>query len=379
MNLSCIREDLLNLSAYTPTPLEENQGQLIRLDANESPLNLPQELKTKLASLYETHLETNRYPDGSHLLLKHLIAEYVNESATLTGAIAPENISLGNGSDELIRSLLIATCLNQRGAILVAHPTFSMYRILAESLGISVVSIERKEADFAWNLEQANEVISTTSNPPIKVVFVVHPNSPTANCLTPEEINWLKGLPEDILVVIDEAYYEFSQQTLVGELAQHPNWLILRTFSKAFRLAAHRVGYAIAHTDIINILEKIRLPYNLPTFSQLGAQVALENRHLILPAVGQIMAEKERVYQALQAYSQFRLWPSDANFIYLRSADKPTTHVHQTILNQLKERQILIRHTGGGLRISIGTESENNLLLTQIQQLYCQEQKSSHQ
>ena len=372
MNLSFIREDLLNLSAYTPTPIDENQRQLIRLDANESPLNLPQELKTKLAFLYENHLETNRYPDGSHLLVKNLIAEYINENATSASVIGNENISVGNGSDELIRSLLMATCLNQQGSIMVATPTFSMYRILGESLGIPVVSIERNESDFTWNIDKANQMIGNTTNPPIKVVFVVHPNSPTANCLTPTEIEWLKNLPQDILVVIDEAYYEFSQQTLVGELSQHPNWLILRTFSKAFRLAAHRVGYAIAHPNIINILEKIRLPYNLPTFSQLAAQLVLENRHLILPAVKQVMQEKDRVYKALQNYPQFKLWQSDANFIYLRLADNPSQSTHERILNHLKHKQILIRHTGGGIRISIGTESENNTLLKEIQGLYCQ-------
>ena len=238
-----------------------------------------------------------------------------------------------------------------------------MYRILGESLGIPVIALERNESDFTWDIDKANEVITQTDHPRVKVVFVVHPNSPTANCLTNREIQWLKDLPDDILVVIDEAYYEFSQQTLASELSQQPNWLILRTFSKAFRLAAHRVGYAIAHPDIINILEKIRLPYNLPTFSQLAAQFALENRHFILPAVKEVMAEKVRVYEALKTDKQFRIWKSDANFIYLRLANNPSKENHEQILEQLKKKQILIRHTGGGLRISIGTPTENDLLL----------------
>ncbi len=366
MNLSFIREDLLNLSAYTPTPIDESQKKLIRLDANENPFNLPEELKTKLALFYENKIETNRYPDGSHLCLKNLIAEYINESTSLDDVIDNDNISVGNGSDELIRSLLMATCLNKEGSILVANPTFSMYRILGESLGIPVINIDRNESDFSWNIDKANETIAATTKPPVRVVFVVHPNSPTANCLTTTEIQWLKDWPRDILVVIDEAYYEFSQKTLVGELAQHPNWIILRTFSKAFRLAAHRVGYAIAHRDIINILEKIRLPYNLPTLTQLAAQFVLENRHLILPAVGDIMKEKERVYNVLKGLEQFKVWHSDGNFIYLRSANNPSTQNHNNILDQLKEKGILIRHTGGGLRISIGTATENDILLQAI-------------
>ena len=116
----------------------------------------------------------------------------------------------------------------------------------------------------------------------MRVVFVVHPNSPTANCLTISELNWLQGLPLDILVVIDEAYFEFSQNTLVERLIKHPNWVILRTFSKAFRLAAMRVGYCVGHPQVISILEKVRLPYNLPSFSLAGALVALQNRQLLL-------------------------------------------------------------------------------------------------
>ncbi|BAQ64145.1 histidinol-phosphate transaminase [Geminocystis sp. NIES-3709] len=365
-NLSFIREDLLNLSAYVATPISENNKQLTRLDANESPYNLPQDLKAKLALIYEQEIETNRYPDGSHLKLKNLITDYVNESVNLPYLISTNNISIGNGSDELIRSILMATCLNNRGSILVANPTFSMYGILAQSLGIITHTISRNEIDFSWNLDTANKLISKENNPPIKVVFVVHPNSPTANCLNSEEIQWLRDLPKDILVVIDEAYYEFSQQTLVSELPQHPNWLILRTFSKAFRLAAHRVGYAIAHGDIIKILEKLRLPYNLPTFSQLAAEFALQHRDLILPAVKDVMTEKERVYQALISNSLFKVWHSEANFIYLRLAENPTKENHSRIMAQLKQDNVIIRHTGDGLRISIGTSLENDNLLNKL-------------
>lgn len=369
---SFIREDLLDLSAYIPTPISENHKQLIRLDANESPYNLSLELRAKLASFYEQEIETNRYPDGSHSVLKKLIVNYVNESINQGDLFDSNNISIGNGSDELIRSVLMATCLNNQGSILVANPTFSMYKILAETLEINTVCLERNETDFSWDINKANEAINNANanNPPIKVVFVVHPNSPTANCLTAEEISWLKGLSSDILVVVDEAYYEFSQQTLVGELKNHPNWLILRTFSKAFRLAGHRVGYAIASPVIINILEKLRLPYNLPTFSQLAAQFALENRQLILAAVTEIMREKERVFQELSKINELKIWPSDANFIYGRLAESPNYENHQNILNQLKEKNILIRHTGGGLRISIGTPEENDYLLTAINQIF---------
>lgn len=365
-NLSFIRPDLLTLNAYHPTPIDENQS-LVRLDANESPLNLPDDVRAKLASMYEQKVTTNRYPDGGHFQLKRLIAEYVNESAPLGEDIKTSHVSVGNGSDEIIRSILIATCLNGQGSILVANPTFSMYAILAETLGIPVVRVSRHETDFSINLEEANGAIKNPTSTPVKVVFVVHPNSPTANCLTTAEIDWLKGLPDDILVVVDEAYYEFSGHTLVGEILSRDNWIITRTFSKAFRLAAHRVGYAIAPSPIIDILEKIRLPYNLPTFAQLAAEIAMENRDLILPSVKQIMTEKERIYQQLKNNDKLKVWHSESNFIYLRSNINASVENHNKIMNQLKVKNILIRHTGGGLRISIGTKEENDQLLSAIE------------
>lgn len=364
-----IREDLLNLSAYVPTPIGNNPTELTRLDGNESPYNLPTQLREKLGLFYQNNLETNRYPDGSHWKLKTLIAEYINDSQNQDHLININNISVGNGSDELIRSILLATCLNQKGSILVANPTFSMYNILAQSLGIKVISLKRNEDNFSINLDLANQAIIKESNPPVKVIFVVHPNSPTANSLTADEIQWLKEIPSNVLVVIDEAYAEFSQKTLVKDLPNHPNWLILRTFSKAFRLAAHRVGYAIAHEKIIEILEKIRLPYNLPSFSQLAAQFALENRSLILATVEETIGEKERVYHQLKSWYNLRVWPSDSNFIYLRLVDSFDDSMYQTIIRKLKDKKIMIRHTGGGLRISIGTERENDYLLSELGKL----------
>ncbi len=370
-----IRSDIAQLAAYTPHPGGKTTHPVDRLDTNECPLDLPQEIKDKLTWLYQQEIEANRYPDGSHYQLKNAIAEYVNESATdaiypvCTGVIESANISVGNGSDELIRSILIATCLGGEGAILVANPTFSMYGILAQTLGIPVVSVGRNETDFTIDLDAAKNAIAETANPPVRVVFVVHPNSPTGNALTEQELDWLRSLSQDILVVIDEAYFEFSQTSVVGELAQHPNWIILRTFSKAFRLATHRIGYAIAKPEIITILEKVRLPYNLPSFSQTAALVALQNRHLILPFVSEIIQERDRMYQALSSNESLQVWQSNANFIYLRlknlDAESQNTKL-AAITTKLKNQGTLIRHTGGGLRITVGTAAENTRTLSRL-------------
>ena len=386
--LSFIRKDLAELTAYTPHPggasgeSAHSESVLDRLDTNECPYDLPEELKKKLAWTYQQLIETNRYPDGGHAALKEAIAQYVNESITIPPlggvalpktAITADNISVGNGSDELIRSLLIATCLGGTGSIFVANPTFSMYAIIAETLGIPVVSVRRKEENFEIDIEAAKKAIAQKQNPPVRAVFVVHPNSPTANALTPDEIKWLENLPSEILVVIDEAYFEFSQNTLAGKLHQHPNWIILRTFSKAFRLASMRVGYAIAHPELAAALEKIRLPYNLPSFCQVAAELALAQRQLLLAVIPEIISERAKLITALTQYQKLQIWPSAANFVYLRvkagEGESPQQE-HQQIMQHLKERGTLIRHTGGGLRITVGSPEENQRTVDRIAAIF---------
>lgn len=372
--LPFIRSDLAQFTAYKPHPSSNTADsvptQFDRLDTNESPYDLPSELKEKLSWTYQQVIETNRYPDGGHETLKDAIAEYVNESAGLSLSITAANISVGNGSDELIRSLLIATCLGGEGSILVANPTFSMYGILAQTLGIPVVAVGRNETNFEIDLKAAQSAIEKTQNPPIRVVFVVHPNSPTANSLTAAELAWLRSLSEQILVVIDEAYFEFSQTTLVDELAQHPNWVILRTFSKAFRLASLRIGYCVAHPEAIAILEKVRLPYNLPSFSIAAALVALQNCTLLLESIPQTLSERAKLIEILSQQPELQITPSAANFIYLRlkpngfnSQDAALKTFHQ----KLRTLGTLVRHISGGLRITVGTIEENTRTVNRVQ------------
>jgi len=371
--LSFLRNDLNQIRAYTPHPGGSSgspvQAEILdRLDTNECPYDLPEALKQKLAWIYQHEIETNRYPDGSHFPLKVAIATYINEIISNSEAfVNSDQISVGNGSDELIRSILIATCLGGEGSILVANPTFSMYGIIAQTLGISVVSIGRDEQTFEMDLKTAQTTIETTENPPIRVVFVVHPNSPTANALTEDELNWLRSLPEDILVVIDEAYFEFSQISVVEELKHHPNWVILRTFSKAFRLASLRAGYAIADPEFISALEKVRLPYNLPSFTQTAALLALNHRQELLTVIPEILGERDRLINALAQNQNLKIWRSDANFIYLRLTDERNSEsALSEIMEQLKSKGTLVRHTGGGLRITVGRPDENQRTIERL-------------
>jgi histidinol-phosphate aminotransferase len=310
--------------------------------------------RMEIVGVASLHRQTLRVGEASPLAIR-------NENLIL-----PSQISVGNGSDELLRSILIATCVGAAGSILVAEPTFSMYGILAQTLGISVVRIERAELNFEVDLAAAQTAISSAS---IRVVFMVNPNSPTGNALTAAELDWMRSLPPDILVVIDEAYFEFSQETVVAELAQHPNWIVLRTFSKAFRLAAHRVGYAVGHPQLIATLEQVRLPYNLPSISLAAAELVLQHRQSLLAVIPELISERDRLFIALAKFDRFKVWRSDANFLYVRLLTENSELAMAELVANLKIQGTSIRHTGGGLRISIGTPAENDRTIFRISQL----------
>jgi histidinol-phosphate aminotransferase len=374
MALPFLRSDVVQLAAYTPHPGEGHSAipeQLDHLDTNECPYDLPSSLKEKLAWMLQHEMTANRYPDGGHGELRDAIAQYVNEAASATNPFTADHISVGNGSDELIRSLLIATCAGGEGSVLVANPTFSMYGILARTLGVKVVAVNRKDDTFEVDLDAAQTAIDQPEGAPVRVVFMVHPNSPTANGLTESELAWLRQLPEHILVVVDEAYFEFSQRTTIDDVLQRPNWVVLRTFSKAFRLAAFRVGYAVSNPGLVIALEKVRLPYNLPSPTQVAAKLALAHRQELMSVIPTLQGQREILLASLSQQANLRTWPSEANFLYTRprTNQRPTEEELEYWFQQLKQRGTLIRHTGGGLRITVGTPEENQRTLAHIREL----------
>lgn len=324
-----------------------------KLDANEFPLDLPEWFKKKLSLVWEKGIASHRYPDATHHSLKQAIAKYAGVGA--------DQISIGNGSDEMIRSLLIVSALEGRGAILVPEPTFSMYAVTAETLGIPVVRVPRDPVSMGLDLVACQQALEQY---PIRVVCLVSPNSPTGNAMTEAEWAWARSLPEEVLVIVDEAYFEFSQQTVAAEVIDRPHWVVLRTFSKGFRLAAHRVGYAIAHPQVAPILEATRLPYNLPMFSQWAVQLALDFAEDLLADLPLILQERERLFEALSQLPEVQIWPSQANFLYLRVRDWDLKLLQQEWMNQ----GTCARYTGGGLRLTVGTSEENQRSLWNLQQ-----------
>ncbi len=350
-----IRPNLLSLQPYEAEVLPN----IDKLDANEHPQDLPEWFKKKLSLVWERGIHSNRYPDANHRSLKRAIAAYAG--------VEPAQVSLGNGSDELIRSILIATCLENRGNILVSPPTFSMYGIVARTLGIAVVSVPRNPTTFSLDLPACDAAIAKADakGTPIRVVFLVSPNSPTGTLLTEAELEWARSLPQSTMVVMDEAYFEFSQTSVVAELAQRPNWVVLRTFSKAFRLAAHRVGYAVSSPELTRVFEATRLPYNLPAISQWAAQLALESADELLADNPEMVQERDRMWAELSLMSDVQVWPSGGNFLYFRVRDRNLSDLHQALI----ERGSGLRHTGGGLRLSVGTTQENQRFLSNLKHI----------
>jgi histidinol-phosphate aminotransferase len=321
-----------------------------KLNENEWPTDLPEAFKQKLAQTLEQEILANRYPPANPERLKAGLADYCG--------VTSSQIALGNGSDELIRTIITATCVGGQGAVLSAEPTFSMYRILAETFGVPYVSLARRESDFGFDPDMLREAVKKHN---VRVVFLANPNSPTATLLSKEILETLKDLP--VVTVLDEAYFEFSGFTSIPQLETWPNLIILRTFSKAFRLASFRIGYAIAQPEVAQLLEKVRLPYNLSAITQAAATLIIENRDVLLAEVPALLQGRDHLMKSLSQW--LHIWPSAANFFYARCPNWDL----ETLRLDLAERGSLVRATGGGLRISVGTPEQNQRLIDNCAQI----------
>ena len=326
----------------------------IKLDANENPYSLPDELKDKVSkSLSEVSL--NRYPDPYAGELKGLISRWLS--------IPEECLMLGNGSDELIQAILIATSWGSP-TIVVPTPTFSMYKITGLAVGHRVLEIP---LDESFDIDPAS-IIDACRRERAKVVFLSTPNNPTGNRFSDDKVlEVIKGT--HALVVVDEAYGDFSGKTLIPYLKENMNLIILRTLSK-IGMAGLRVGIMAANPDLLNELDKVRLPYNINTLSQTAAAVVLNNMDAINGQIYSIISERERVYRALKGLDGVTSYPSDANFILFKVRDADGLH------KRLIEKGILIKNLNRAgrlencMRVTVGMKDENNALLDVIKNIY---------
>lgn len=334
----------------------------VMLAANEHPANLPGEIVEKLSSRL-SEFRFNRYPDPMASKLRGLIAE--------ANGLEPANVLVGNGGDELIFDILLAWGGPGR-KLLDLPPTFSMYGIDGQVTGTEVVSIPR-DANFEVDGEA---VMARLAEGDIDVVMISHPNNPTGN-IAPETLLIDILNTTDALVLVDEAYFEFSRHTMRPHMERHPNLVILRTFSKAFSLAGLRVGYVLAHEDVISELTKVRQPYSVDSFAQWVAASVFRERVVFQQAIRDIMRGRDSLMHGLSSLEGVTVFPSEANFVLFR-----VEHASALWRDLLHNHSVLVRDFSRSrgleecLRVTVGSERENERFLGAVADVLSQRRVS---
>ncbi|MFQ5671724.1 MAG: histidinol-phosphate transaminase [Nitrospinales bacterium] len=342
-----IRPNVQSLKAYQV----ENFAGAIQLHANENPFPPPEEMTVLFHDCLKA-IQLNRYPDPECRKLKQALSR--------RAGVPEETLVIGNGSDELIQLILQIFC-GGGDRIVFPDPAFGMYSIIPKAMGLDPQPFP---LDDHWNF-QADQLLDHMANCQAKLVFLGYPNNPTGNCFPEAEI---QKVIENFrgIVVVDEAYYDFSKTSFLDQMAGHNNLIVLRSLSK-IGLAGLRVGYGIANPFIIQQLNKVRLPYNSNTLSQTFAEKMLENFAPVQTQIDRIIEERQRLYQALAKIDSLTVFPSDANFILFRTRQDASS-----IFNHLLEKGILVRDLSGHprlhncLRVTIGCPEENDRFLAQI-------------
>ena len=344
------RKEVLNLSAYKVAEAKN----LIKLDAMENPYSWPEKIKQQwLASIKDCPI--NRYPDPE--------ARQLAKTIKATNQIpAQSEILLGNGSDEIIQLLLMALPVDSH--VLAPAPGFVMYKQVALSLGLNYHGIpllaDNFELDLAATLTAIKRYLPS-------VIFLAYPNNPTGNLFNEQDIaSIIKAAPG--LVIVDEAYAPFANASFINKLADYSNLLVMRTVSK-LGLAGLRLGFIAGNKDIIEQLNKIRLPYNINSLTQLTAEFALKNQNLFKQQTQQICIDRSLVLKQLNELPGITAYPSSANFILFKTKQNQAT----VIFEHLKNEGILIKNLSpqGGLladclRVTIGKPEENNLFIDSL-------------
>jgi histidinol-phosphate aminotransferase len=279
--------------------------------------------------------------------------------------LSPGNILFGNGSDELI-DIIVKTFLNPGEGVLTAQTTFVEYEIISKANGFKAVCIPLK--DFRYDLG----AIKNNINEKTKIIFIANPNNPTGTYITEKDLSrFLKEIPKDKLVVVDEAYLEFTNvknfPKTVGKI-NRMNLIVLRTFSKAYGLAGLRIGYAIANPFFIQAMEKIRQPFNVNFLAQRAGQAILDDKNFLDRTKKLVIAEKDKLYKEFKAMGIDYI-PSQANFIMFK-----TRLDGLDLCNRLLKQGIIIRdlkqyNLDNFVRVTIGKPKENKLFIKKLKKI----------
>ncbi|MDR7232879.1 histidinol-phosphate transaminase [Agrococcus lahaulensis] len=343
-----IRDDLRGLTPYGAPQLDVP----VRLNVNENAYRVPEAVALDIVQEIARALpDANRYPDREFDALRAAFAGYLGHG------LQSAQIWAGNGSNEVLQHVLQAFGGPGR-SLLSFTPTYSMYPLLAQGVGMRWVPVPRAD-DFTLTPQAVREAIAEHDP---DVVFLCSPNNPTGTAIDLETIEAAAEAARGI-VLVDEAYAEFAHdrsRTALTLLERHPRLLVSRTMSKAFAFAGIRVGYLAADPAVIDALRLVRLPYHLSALTQAAAVAALRHSDAMLSRVDELRTQRDRIVDELTALG-YRPYPSDANFVLVGGIDDP-----RATFEALLERGILVRDVGlpHTLRITAGTAAETTVLLS---------------
>ncbi|SDH89120.1 histidinol-phosphate aminotransferase [Chryseobacterium taeanense] len=332
-----VRKNILDLQPYTSYRDQQNPENPVLLDANESP--------------FGAH---NRYPDSTQKKLKSKLADYKN--------ISHKCIAVGNGSDELIDLIIRIFCEPKKDSILVMDPSFAMYGFYASVNENKVIKLNLNN-DFEINKEYFFDEIKNSSS---KVFFICSPNNPTGNSIGNLEF-FIRNY--DGIVVVDEAYIEFSKKdSALLLLEKYPNLIVLQTFSKAWGMAGARVGVACASEEIIKLINTVKAPYNVNSISQELIINALDEQEIFNENLKNILTEREWLENELKSVPCVnKIFPTDANFFLIRFKD--TEGIYQALLNENIFTSKRTPHIPKCIRINVGSRDENLKLINVLKNI----------
>lgn len=353
---------IAELTPYQPgKPIEEVERELgisaIKLASNENPLGAsPAAIAAAMNALKKTHF----YPDGSCFELKVALAKFLK--------ILPEQLTLGNGSENVLE-LIVKTYLDCNDTAVISKYAFLTIPLLIKSHGAKAIVVPAK--NYGHDIEAMVAAIQDTT----RIIFVVNPNNPTGTYTTDADLRFLlKAVPPHILIVIDEAYCEYiaaeDYPDTLALLSQHPNLIITRTFSKAYGLAAMRLGFAVSSPDIADMLNRARLPFNVNTIAEMTARAALLDQQHITRSVELNKLGMKQLKIGLDKL-KMKYIPSLGNFITI-DVERNAVEVYQQLLHQ----GVIVRPLGAYdmptfIRVTIGTSEQNKLFLQALNRVCC--------
>ncbi|MGI5921390.1 MAG: histidinol-phosphate transaminase [Syntrophomonadaceae bacterium] len=355
------RPEIFSIKPYVPgKPIDEVKRELglediIKLASNENPLGPS---PAAVAAISTALPKLQLYPDANCYYLKAKIA-------AVTG-LNQDNVVIGNGSDELLK-LIAETFLNKDDNIIFANPSFSEYEFTARIMGAQCIAVPL--TNFTHDLDAMVQAIT----PQTKLIYICNPNNPTGTIVTSEQTDaFMRQIPEDILVIFDEAYYEYvdskSYSSGIKYINQGRNVIVLRTFSKIYGLASLRVGYGLTTPAIAGAIERVTEPFNVNTLAQVGALAAIDDQDHVLKSHKVNSAGKEYLYAEFDALG-LKYVPTEANFIFV-----DTGRNCQEVFSKLLAQGVIVRSGDifgydTFIRVTVGTQEENARFISSLKKV----------